>query len=177
MAYHKYLTPLKIIFTILCVILFLLLMKDVWNKYSSEITRTGTRVRYSSKAEEKKLPCLTVCPAPGFKVKGFFYQQNLVDQNSFSLEDMFSPKTVAQLRNSSTYSLKTTCSQLLGCCTTICPHSLFPPKNGPFFHLKTNLDFKAFVHNNGTGIITFYPKGKPGTVSYFQDTHIFRGNL
>ena len=148
-VFQNFHNSLKITFSILCTILFLMLMEDVWNKYSSNFSRTGIRVRYSSE-ESKQLPCITLCPTPGFKVKGFFYQQNLVDQNSFSLEDMFAPKTVAQLRNSSTYSLKTTCSQLLGCCTTICPHSLFPPKNGPFFHLKTNLDFKAFVHNNGT---------------------------
>ena len=73
-------------------------MKDVWNKYSSEITRTGTRVRYSSKAEEKKLPCLTVCPAPGFKVKGFFYQENSSLENSFSFEDVFAEKTILDLK-------------------------------------------------------------------------------
>ena len=150
MTFNKYLSFLSIFFKLICTFLFLLLMKDVWNKYSSEITRTGTRVRYSSKAEEKKLPCLTVCPAPGFKVKGFFYQENSSLENSFSFEDVFAEKTILDLKNDSLFSISRPCSQYLGCCFTICHLIPYGAKNGPVLFLKTITDLKFFIHKKGS---------------------------
>ena len=91
-----------------------------------------------------------MCPLPAFKVKGFFYQKNLTDQNSFTMDDIFAPETVEMLIDQSQFLLKATCSQFLGCCTTICPQYVWRPKNGPMIYLKTDFDMKVFLHDQGT---------------------------
>ena len=149
MKLNKYFTLLKIVITIFCTFLFLILMEDVWNKYSSKITRTGIRVQ-SSREEKKYLPCLTICPAPGFKVKGFFHGETAMLENSFSWEDVFAEKTIHKLRNNTVYSTTRPCSQFLGCCFTLCNLILYSAKTGPILYFKTNYDLKMFVHNKGT---------------------------
>ena len=148
MAYHKYSITFKIIFSVLCTILFLIFMKDVWNKYSSEITRTGIRVR-NSREGKKLLPCLTICPVQGFKVKGFFHGETAMLENSFSWEDVFAEKTIHKVRNNTLYSTTRPCSQFLGCCFTLCNLILYEAKLGPILLFKTNVDLKVFVHNKG----------------------------
>ena len=124
MKLNKYFTLLKIVITIFCTFLFLILMEDVWNKYLSKITHTGIRVQ-SSREEKKYLPCLTICPAPGFKVKGFFHGETAMLENSFSWEDVFAEKTIHKLKNNTVYSTTRPCSQFLGCCFTLCNLILF----------------------------------------------------
>jgi hypothetical protein len=57
---------LKVAFTATCLALFLLLMTDVWNKFSLKVTSTGVKVKYNA-GSEKQLPCITFCVADGFK--------------------------------------------------------------------------------------------------------------
>ena len=91
MAYHKYSNTFKLILSILCTFLFLIFMKDVWNKYSNEITRIRIRVR-NSREGKKLLPCLTFCPVQGFKVEEYFHGETAMLENSFSWEDVFAEK-------------------------------------------------------------------------------------
>ncbi len=70
-------TIFKVITSLVCIILFAMLMKDAWDKYERKITNTGNRIRFW-KEENKTLPCMTLCPMPAFKKKGFFYSEKLM---------------------------------------------------------------------------------------------------
>ena len=143
-------TALKVITTLVCILLFLALMKEAWNKFDRKTTNTGSRIRFW-KNKNKTLPCMTICPMPGFKKKGFFYSEKLLKENSFSLEEIFSPNTSSLFKNSSTFSIKYTTSQQLGQCITVCYMIPFPPKLSPLiFGINQNLDLKVFIHQKNT---------------------------
>ena len=139
---------LKIIDTIGNLLLFLILMNDVWIKYRSKITTTGVRTRYS-KADEKQLPCFTLCPVSGFKKKGFFFRVSDLRKNSLELENILSPVTQFDLKNSANFTISEKLSQLSGRCYTICNLNKWRQKDGPFFFFKYNSDVKIFVHGKG----------------------------
>ena len=81
---------------------FVVLMGDVWLRFDSKMTRTGSRFIYDTKSE-KKLPCLTLCPMRGFKSnKG-------AEGDNYQIEDIFSPETSANLRNKSRFVVKGFC--------------------------------------------------------------------
>ncbi len=54
-------TSLRVSVVIMCLMLFLLLMTEVWNKFTSKLTSTGIQFRIE-KSEKRKLPNLTICP-------------------------------------------------------------------------------------------------------------------
>ena len=67
-------------------------LKDVCDKYQAEITTLG--VRYSNdNNEEKLLPCLTLYPLEAFKTKGFYFTGKMIEENSFSLAEIFDKGT------------------------------------------------------------------------------------
>ena len=100
---------LKLLIAAICVGLFIALMGDVWNKFNSKTTRTGSRFVYN-KIGKKKLPCLTICPMPAFKTH---FDERKYEENIFQLEDIFSEKTSAELRNESSFILKgSSCNQI-----------------------------------------------------------------
>jgi hypothetical protein len=125
-------------------------MKDAWDKYERKITNTGNRIRFW-KEENKTLPCMTLCPMPAFKKKGFFYSEKLMRENSYTLEDVFSKETVTAFNDISKFTIKNTSSQLLGHCFTLCYRTPFPPKlSNMVFGIKQNFDLKIYVHQNNT---------------------------
>jgi hypothetical protein len=54
----------------------------------------------------KVLPCLTICPLSAFKTAGFFFTNQMYEENAFKLEDTFDSVTALKLRNSSQFLLK-----------------------------------------------------------------------
>jgi hypothetical protein len=63
---------MKTIVVVVCLFLFLILMKDVWNKFESKMTTVGVQSR-TEKAMKKKLPLLTICSWPRFKKQGLLF--------------------------------------------------------------------------------------------------------
>ena len=66
--------------------------------------------------EKKLLPPITVCPLTAFKAKGTFFNMETVLNNTFEMEQVFSPNTIKMLKNESLYSVKEVHSVLLGRC-------------------------------------------------------------
>jgi len=67
----KLLISIKSVVILVCIVLFLFLMKDVWNKFKTKLTSTGVQFR-TENIVKKRLPLLTICPWPRFKKQGFF---------------------------------------------------------------------------------------------------------
>jgi hypothetical protein len=63
---------MKTIVVVVCLFLFLILMKDVWNKFESKMTAVGVQSR-TEKTMKKKLPLLTICSWPRFKQQGLLF--------------------------------------------------------------------------------------------------------
>jgi hypothetical protein len=69
---NEYLVFLESMVVVVCLFLFLLLMKDVWNKFASKLTATGVQLR-TEQITKKLFPHLTICPWPGFKKQGLLF--------------------------------------------------------------------------------------------------------
>ena len=103
-SHCQYVMLLKVVTAVFCVGLFVALMGDVWMKFNSKTTHTGSRFVYN-KLEKKRLPCLTICPMPAFKVH---FDERKYEENIFQLEDIFGPKTQNELRNESKFIVRGT---------------------------------------------------------------------
>ena len=86
---------------------------------------------------EKLLPCITVCPVPGFKKKGFYFDEGSFDENAFNLSDIFVDRAVAKLNNVSEFRLVNIRTMFHGNCFTICSLRKWGKKWGPVLTLKT----------------------------------------
>ncbi len=75
----------KVIVSLVCTIIFVLLMTDVWEKFNSRMTNTATQFIENKKDVEKFLPSVSVCPLPAFKKPGLFYSYKLFQENAFDL--------------------------------------------------------------------------------------------
>jgi hypothetical protein len=61
-----------------------------------------------------------VCPLPAYKSKGIFYNNQTYLQNTFSMEEIFAPSTLDQLKGKIPFfSITEIRSYLLGRCYTI----------------------------------------------------------
>ena len=69
--------------------------------------------------------------------------------NTYSLEDIFSPSTVADFKNSSKYHMAEITSMFFGRCHTACYLNKVGPKVGPQILFKTDFDVKVFFHVSG----------------------------
>ena len=76
---------LKIFCFVLCAVIFVILMNDVWEKYNSQMTNTATQFIENKKDLDKLMPAMSVCPLPAFKKPGLFFNRKMFDDNSFGL--------------------------------------------------------------------------------------------
>ena len=105
---------------IFCTWLFISLMSDVWFKYSSKITTNGMRFRLDN-ATARPLHCFTVHEFSAFKVRGFYYTDKMIKENSFTLEEIFGDTSLRMLANaSSMLTVREHYSIFFGTCFTIC---------------------------------------------------------
>jgi hypothetical protein len=84
----------------------------------------------------------------GYKKRGFHYSTKQFLENTFKLEDIFHSKSIAELRNSSLYSLKEVWSIYLGRCYTVCDLPIVKYLIYDLL-LKQTFDLKMDVHNYG----------------------------
>jgi hypothetical protein len=74
----------------------------------------------SSPEPEKLLPCLTVCPFQGYKIKNTLFAGSDFTKNTFAMEEIFSERTLQELNNKSLYEVQEIKTMILGRCYTIC---------------------------------------------------------
>ena len=100
----------------ICFFLFLLLIYDIWKKYSSKITMTSISYRARDSSTD---PYFTVCPMPGFRKQGYFFRRSEFFNNSFNLDGVFDAKMVSRLKNESQYLVTEVLSLHFGRCYCI----------------------------------------------------------
>ena len=113
---------------VFCTWLFIYLMRDVWFKYSSKITSNGMRFRLDN-AIARPLHCFTIHDASAFRVRGFYYTNEMIKANSFKLEEFFGDTSLQMLRNaSSMLTVKEHYSIFFGTCFTVCMDKPLAPR-------------------------------------------------
>ena len=113
---------------VFCTWLFIYLMRDVWFKYSSKITSNGMRFRLDNDTA-RPLHCFTIHDLLGFKVRGFYYTNEMIKANSFRMEDIFGDTSLQMLRNaSSMLTVKEHYSIFFGTCFTVCMDKPLSPR-------------------------------------------------
>jgi hypothetical protein len=74
----------------------------------------------TSKKAKRLLPPLTVCPLPAYKSKGIFHNNQTYLNNTFSMEEVFAPYTLEELKSENPFlSITEIRSFLLGRCYMI----------------------------------------------------------
>ena len=122
-----------------CFAFFIVLMVDVWDKFSHKATTTQMRfIEYNEAL--KLLPCMTVCPWSAFKNPGFFYNTNDFLNNTFAMEDVFDDFSKVISNNESVPEFETIPSIYLGRCYMVC-NTVKVQSGSPFYIiLKTHSD-------------------------------------
>ena len=111
---------LRAVAYILCIWLFINLMKDIWIKFSSKVTTTGIRFRFSN-AEARPLPCFTIHEFSAFKTKGFYYTDEMIKDNSFRREEIFGDLSLSMFWNTlAKITVRELFSIYFGTCFTVC---------------------------------------------------------
>ncbi len=68
-------------------------MQDVWDKFTTKITSSGIRIKYSEE-KTKLLPCFTARPYLAYKKPGFIFTDKEYEQNTLKLDDIFNEESV-----------------------------------------------------------------------------------
>lgn len=120
----KLFAGVQLVSVIFCVVLFMLLMNDSYEKFSNKMTNIG--VRFQPMDLAKKIPpCVTVCPLEAFKTRGFFFKEASFLQQTFTKVETFLDGTKYGLNkqsafNDEAFSTQEIRSVFLGRCYTIC---------------------------------------------------------
>ena len=122
------------------------------NNHVFEKKCSGTRMSYE-KNSVKQLPCITFCFQEGYKESGSGLVTETSYQNgTYSLEDLFLPQTLKDLKNGLEYFTTEISTLGLGRCQTVCNLEKKMKKDGPILFLKANHDITVFVHLKGEEI-------------------------
>lgn len=73
----------KVLCYFFCIVMFLVLMGDVWDKFNDGITTIGL-VEKNLNGNNQSLPCLTFCPEQGFKQRGLYFQEDQYMKQTFN---------------------------------------------------------------------------------------------
>ncbi len=79
---------LKCFIFIACFAMFVLLMKEVYDKYKSKMTSSGISL-HSDDVTEKFLPYLTFCAWPVKRTPGIHFTKDDFKKNSYDLHEFF----------------------------------------------------------------------------------------
>ena len=104
---------LKLACVLVCLVLFCLLMADIFDKFSKKMTNIGVIVEESDK-DEKDLPCLTLCPWKAFRNRGFHFKSEDFYKNVFNQSEIFF------YLNNSLYTVEEINNIFLGRCFMVC---------------------------------------------------------
>ena len=82
--------------------------------------RTATGISYrDDNLKEKLMPPVTLCPLPGFRKRGFYFDKKTLDENTFTWEDVFSASALKSLRNKQSYKITEISNYYIGKCFMI----------------------------------------------------------
>jgi hypothetical protein len=98
---------LKLLCFIICAAFFVILMKDVWLKYSKKMISSRTNTKFDLSGQ-KMFPCLTFCVAFGFRNAGIHFTKLEFMRNTFGLDDIFTKVTESEIQNVSRYRITET---------------------------------------------------------------------
>jgi hypothetical protein len=150
---------LTFILVLICLSLFLLLMNDVWNKFSNKLTSTG--ITYKAN-DALRLPCFTIHPLHSYKSQGFFRTNRDYEENTFQLEDIFQIETLESLKNKTEFKVKEIRTLIFGKCYMICSQNLRSAQmQGELFYLKTDFNFTIHFHEENEFLLMTFPSGVP----------------
>ena len=111
---------LKLLSFLLCLSLFWLLMSDICDKYSKQLTTVGITVT-GLNSEEKYFPCFTICPWTVFKRPGFYFKEMDFLKNSFSADELFYDGSDFSVFNKTIFDFEEIRTLFLGRCFMACP--------------------------------------------------------
>jgi hypothetical protein len=93
----------------------------------------------------KIFPCFTIHPTISFKSRGFHYTSETYDENTFKIEDIFSPEGIRELFNMFSCEVKTNRTVHYGKVFSICCQIKTSPLSGIMLRLKKqNWDTEIF---------------------------------
>ena len=103
---------------LICFALFIVLMLDVWDKFSKKLTNMGVAFQEND-VQDKELPCVTICPWPAFRSRNFSFTSETFLKQTFNLEDIIRISAMTQLNNASLFYTEEIRSVNLGRCYLI----------------------------------------------------------
>ena len=145
--------------------MFFLIMADVWNKYTSQLTSIGIRQKSSSK-EKQTLPCFIIRPLAAYKSRGFFFTDKDFEEKTFKLEDIFWESTITKLKNDSLYVLKELKTLAFGKCFLLCYKVEVKPQFSEPFELKSDKDYIVYILDAGEEFWLTMPYRFPYEISF-----------
>jgi hypothetical protein len=121
-------------------------MKDIWDKYSQELTTTA--ILYEQSHQVKKLfPCFTLRYLAPYKKRGFYYDFGQFKASTFSLNDIFEDESLSLVKNSSLFEIREINSLLHGKCYSLCPLTLMALNENIQLQIKNEQNFEILVYN------------------------------
>ena len=100
---------------LVCFVLFIVLMLDVWDKFSKKMTNMGV-VFQEKDVELKELPCLTICPWPAFRERNFSFSTETFKDRTFNQNEILWESLMPNFSDPSLYQIEEIKSVNLGRC-------------------------------------------------------------
>ena len=145
---------LKLVETVLFVVffvLFLVMINDIWNKFTAGLTWTGIAMSDDGIAQ-KRFPFFTICPWPAFRSSGFYFKEEDYLKNTFELIDVFNNVSYQALLNRSQYEWKELRGLFYGRCYTVKSLVTVCPLPGYLLISTSNqLLLYSWAHGTGSG--------------------------
>lgn len=133
---------LRLVSLAACVIVFVYLMMDIYDKFAIKLTNIGIRA-WPHDQPTKKMPCITACPWEAFKKRGLFYNRKLLDEETFEKEDIFLHTEGYQVFNPRLFSIEEIRSIHFGRCFMVCPLNQFKRNDDCSFMFKYGRSIKG----------------------------------
>ena len=132
----------KLASLLLCIVLFCLLMSDIYLKFSKKLTSVGVIIEEYEK-DEKELPCFTLCPWDAFKRSGFHYNNDDFNKNIFDKSEIFSEQQGKDFSSQSHYNVEEIKNVFIGRCFMVCYRRPAKKLLQNYVFLKRSVDLKG----------------------------------
>ena len=109
---------LKLACVLVCIVLFCLLMADIFDKFSQKMTSIGIIIEEFDK-DAKDLPCFTLCPWKAFRNPGLHFEFEDFQRNIFNQSEIFSDVEI-YFADKSLYIVEEINNFFLGRCFMVC---------------------------------------------------------
>jgi hypothetical protein len=107
---------------------------------------------------KKLFPCLTIRSLAPYKKRGFFYDLDEFQENTFTLNDIFDNETVQNLKNLSLFHLKEINSYVHGKCFSLCPQTWLDLDEIISLPIKNERNVEILVYLEGEEFWLIFPR-------------------